>query len=112
VRSGPRLPGVGDSRQQGVTSREYTVGPVKRALAVLSHIGESDDPVGLAEVSAALAIPKSTTYKYLQTLRDTGFVVRNAEDSYQLGPAIWRLNRGRHVWRAFQTLARPHLHQL
>ena len=85
---------------------------MKRALSVLSHIGESDDPIGLPEVSAALGIPKSTTYKYLQTLRDAGFVVQNADDDYQLGPAVWRLNRGRHIWRAFQTLALPHLRRL
>ncbi|MFW6597805.1 IclR family transcriptional regulator [Propionibacteriaceae bacterium Y2011] len=98
--------------RQGSGSGDYSVGPVKRALAVLSHIGESDDPIGLAEVSTALGIPKSTTYKYLQTLRDAGFVVQNDEDSYQLGPAVWRLNRGRHMWRVFQTLALPHLHAL
>lgn len=88
---------------------DYVVGPVKRALTVLCHIGESDEPVSLAEISGSLSIPKSTTYKYLHTLRDAGFVVQNDEDSYQLGPAVWRLNRGRHIWRAFQTLAQPHL---
>jgi len=93
-------------------SGDYLVGPVKRALAVLSHLGESDVPLGLAEISAALQLPKSTAYKYLQTLRDSGFVVQNDEDAYQLGPAVWRLNRGRHIWRAFQTLAQPHLRAL
>ena len=103
---------VSSDARRGTAAGDYTVGPVKRALGVLSHIGESDDPVGLAEVSTALDIPKSTTYKYLQTLRDTGFVVQNSEDSYQLGPAVWRLNRGRHIWRVFQTLALPHLREL
>lgn len=93
-------------------SGDYLVGPVKRALAVLSHLGESDVPLGLAEISSALQLPKSTAYKYLQTLRDSGFVVQNDEDAYQLGPAVWRLNRGRHIWRAFQTLAQPHLRSL
>lgn len=92
--------------------RDYVVGPVKRALAVLSHIGESDVPLGLAEISSGVDVPKSTAYKYLHTLREAGFVVQNEQDAYQLGPAVWRLNRGRHVWRAFQTLARPHLEQL
>lgn len=92
--------------------RDYVVGPVKRALSVLSHIGESDVPLGLADISADLSIPKSTAYKYLHTLRESGFVVQNEADAYQLGPAVWRLNRGRHVWRAFQTLARPHLERL
>lgn len=91
---------------------DYVVGPVKRALAVLSHLGESNEPLGLAQISSDLAIPKSTTYKYLQTLHDAGFVVRNAGDSYQLGPAVWRLSRGRHIWRLFQTLALPHLSAL
>ena len=66
---------------------------LERGLALLSEIAESGDhtPQSLA---AAVGLPLSTTYRYLRTLRDGGYV-QEVRRRYEPGRALHTLT-GRH----------------
>ncbi len=68
---------------------------IERAAAVLRLIGAADEPLGLAEVSTALALPKPTVHGILRTLLSVGFVDRAEGSSrwgrYVLGEGLQRM---------------------
>lgn len=55
----------------------------RRLLGLVEYVG-ANQPVGVTDLSEALDLPKSTTQVYLNTLRESGFVVRE--------PAGYRLS--------------------
>lgn len=64
----------------------YMVAPVRKALQVLDELAASDRPMTLAELAARAALPKTTAYRYLYTLRAGGFVnLDAASDAYTIG---------------------------
>lgn len=66
---------------------EYTIPNLRNACRILLHISECARPLNAAELSKSLAIPRTTTIRILETLKEQDFL---AEDSrkYGLGPAI------------------------
>jgi IclR family KDG regulon transcriptional repressor len=70
----------------------YMVKPVLKALQVLQCIGEAGRELTLTEICQTLHIPKTTTFRYLCTLRETGFVTQDPEtDQYGLGLKLFEL---------------------
>jgi DNA-binding IclR family transcriptional regulator len=70
----------------------YSVKPVQKALQVLQCIGEAGRDLTLTEICLAVHIPKTTTFRYLCTLCETGFVTRDPEtDQYGLGLKLFEL---------------------
>jgi DNA-binding IclR family transcriptional regulator len=67
----------------------YMVAPVRKALQVLDELAATDRPVTLSEIAARAALPKTTAYRYLYTLRAGGFVQMDAEnDTYTIGSRV------------------------
>lgn len=66
---------------------------LERGLALLSEIAASGDHTAHT-LSASVGLPVSTTYRYLRTLRDTGYV-REVDRRYEPGPELLALT-GRH----------------
>ena len=63
-----------------------------RAIDVLLLFNEDQPVLTAEEVSARLGMPRSTTYRYLQSLRSYGLVEENdSSGGFRLGPAIFRL---------------------
>lgn len=48
--------------------------PVIKALRLLAHIAESNEPVALTDLSRALSLPKPTGYRLARALEKAGFV--------------------------------------
>jgi IclR family KDG regulon transcriptional repressor len=70
----------------GSPKNPYQVQPVAKALAVLAYVAESGRDITLTTVSAALKIPKTTTFRYLQTLVDANFLRHDsATNKYAVG---------------------------
>jgi DNA-binding IclR family transcriptional regulator len=68
---------------------------IERAAAVLRLLGSTDRPLGLAELAAALDLPRPTAHGIVRTLREVGFVDQDVETArYRLGPALRELGRG------------------
>ena len=54
--------------------RRYLVAPVHKAMQLLDALAASKEPMTLSDLSACTALPKTTTFRYLYTLRASGFV--------------------------------------
>src|SRR5215217_67901 len=67
---------------------------VERALAVLQHIGEADEDVGVSELAARTSLSVSTTHRLVQALRTAGLVAQDERsERYHLGPGAVALGR-------------------
>lgn len=85
-------------------------GTVGKALTLLEHLSRYDAPVRLAELSRAIDMNKSTTYRLLETLAQMGYVTQDEPNGrYLMTVKMWEIGV-----RAFQRsdlrlMARPHL---
>lgn len=91
----------------------YIVGPVSKALAVLTYIAERRHPVSLTNVSTALGIPKTSAFRYLRTLTQAGFVDHDAAaDRYGLGTQFHAIARADSHVQRLREQARPAMRAL
>ena len=112
-----RLGGNGAAPAQRVTATvpqgKYRVRAVDRALSLLSVLHEHGPRLGLAEMSQALALHKSTVHRLLVVLERNRFVERDPRDGrYRLGIRLFELG-----WTARATFditaqGRPYLERL
>jgi DNA-binding IclR family transcriptional regulator len=62
---------------------------VERALEILELLGDRpDELLGLSDVARALSLNKASCYATLTLLADRGYLIRHADKTYSLGPAI------------------------
>ncbi len=67
----------------------YLVQPIMKALKMLETIGEKGHDVTLTEVANGLRLPKTTAFRYLQTLAASGFLRHDPNhDRYSIGPRM------------------------
>jgi DNA-binding IclR family transcriptional regulator len=57
---------------------------VVRVTRVLEAFRESDRPLGLADVIGACGIPKATAFRVLETLLETGYLIKDDQSRYAL----------------------------
>lgn len=73
---------------------DYIVKPVYKALQVLQCLGEERREMALSELCYRLGMPKTTTFRYLQTLCACGFVTHDPDtDLYRIGLRVWALGQ-------------------
>ena len=70
-----------DAAPQGT----YKVQALDRAFAVLDLLGESETPLGLAQVAASLQLHKSTAHRFLMVLERHRMVERTTTGKFRLG---------------------------
>ena len=70
-----------DTAPQGT----YKVQALDRAFAVLDLLGESDTPLGLAQVASSLQLHKSTAHRFLMVLERHHMVERTGNGKFRLG---------------------------
>jgi DNA-binding IclR family transcriptional regulator len=78
---------------------------LSRGIRVLEILAETDEPMTIVALAAALDVHRSIAYRILRTLEDHGLVVRDAAGLVQLGPRLAALARG--VSRDLQAAAVP-----
>lgn len=70
-----------------------SVQSIERAAAVLRLLGGAGRPIGLAEIAAALDLPRPTAHGIVRTLREVGFVEQDTATSlYRLGAGLRELD--------------------
>jgi DNA-binding IclR family transcriptional regulator len=63
----------------------YDVPAVRKAIRLIKLLCESDQPLGVSEISRALDINKNMTFRLLNTLNEEGWIVQdNGEPRYRM----------------------------
>lgn len=96
-----------------MVQKSYTVQPIFKALKLLEAIAWKSHDVTLTEIARELALPKTTAFRYLQTLAAAGFVrhdVRN--DRYGVGPRVYMFAKEENSLAQLRMRAAPHLESL
>jgi IclR family transcriptional regulator, acetate operon repressor len=70
------------------THRAYAIRAVDRVLDVLDVLRGRTRGVSLAEVARGAGLARSSAFRYLVTLERRGYVERDGQDGYRLGPAF------------------------
>ena len=86
---------------------------VEQALAVLSHISGSPEPETLTQLARVHGTSKSRMHRILVTLREAGFVSREARTArYQLGPMCGALAARAHAGNSLTEACLPAIRSL
>ena len=64
---------------------KYKLHNVAEAFSIISKMLDSDDGLGLAQLSKETAISKNKTFRLLSTLEEFGIVEKNDQRNYKLG---------------------------
>jgi DNA-binding IclR family transcriptional regulator len=95
-----------DTAPQGT----YKVQALDRAFAVLDLLGESETPLGLAQVASSLQLHKSTAHRFLMVLERHRMVERTSTGKFRLGLRLFG-NRAIEQYD-LRDRAQPHLRRL
>ena len=69
--------------------RRYVVTPVHKSMQLLDALVAGNGPMTLSDLAACTALPKTTAFRYLYTLRASGFVGYDERtERYVIGPRV------------------------
>lgn len=69
--------------------RRYIVAPVHKSLQLLDVLVSAKAPMALSDLAASTALPKTTAFRYLYTLRASGFVrYDELSERYTIGARV------------------------
>lgn len=81
-----------DALDDGTASSTYLVPGLERGLRILAEFSAREPVLGAPELSKRIGIPRTTTFRLLQTLEALGFLERvNGDRHFRLGVAVLRL---------------------
>ncbi len=90
----------------------YKVQALDRAFAVLDLLGESDVPLGLAQVASALQLHKSTAHRFLMVLERHHMVERTGNGKFRLGLRLFEYGNRAIEQYDLRERAQQHLRRL
>lgn len=91
----------------------YIVQPVYKALQVLRCLGDERRELALSEICYRVDLPKTTVFRYLQTLCACGFVSHDPNtDLYRIGLRVWELGQLVHEPLRIREVALPAMRDL
>ena len=97
-----------DAAPQGT----YKVQALDRAFAVLDLLGESETPLGLAQVASSLQLHKSTAHRFLMVLERHRMVERTSNGKFRLGLRLFDFGNRAIEQYDLRERAQPHLRRL
>jgi DNA-binding IclR family transcriptional regulator len=97
-----------DAAPQGT----YKVQALDRAFAVLDLLGESETPLGLAQVASSLQLHKSTAHRFLMVLERHRMVERTSTGKFRLGLRLFDFGNRAIEQYDLRDRAQPHLRRL
>ncbi len=96
-----------------LTDGPYIVQPVLKALKVLEYVAETGHEVTLTEVASELKLPKTTVFRYLQTLAAASFLHHDAaRDRYGVGLRFRALAKADKSLQRLRALAQPEMAEI
>lgn len=92
---------------------DYIVQPVMKALQVLEHVARQSHEVTLTEIVSELKLPKTTVFRYLQTLSAASFIHHDQKrDRYGVGVGFRALAKADRKLQRLRNLAYPEMVEL
>ena len=89
---------------------DYIVQPVMKALQVLEHVARQSHEVTLTEIVSELKLPKTTVFRYLQTLSAASFLHHDRKrDRYGVGARFRALAKADKNLQRLRDLAQPEM---
>jgi DNA-binding IclR family transcriptional regulator len=89
---------------------DYIVQPVMKALQVLEHVARQSHEVTLTEIVSELKLPKTTVFRYLQTLSAASFLHHDMKrDRYGIGPGFRALAKADENLQRLRDVAQPEM---
>jgi IclR family transcriptional regulator, KDG regulon repressor len=96
-----------------MAQKPYTVRPILKALKLLEAIAWKKHDVTLTEIASELALPKTTAFRYLQSLAVAGFVRHDVKnDRYGVGPRVQMFAEAENTLSQLRRRAAPHMESL
>jgi IclR family KDG regulon transcriptional repressor len=88
------------------------VGVVMKVLKILEVLHNNPSGLQLKEIASQTAINKSTAYRFLAHLQSEGYLFRDDEGTYVIGPKLARMGSGTNFEESLRKMARPVLQKL
>ena len=88
----------------------YSIRAVQRVCDMLDYLRGSSVGASLPDLANRLAMPKSSTFRYLVTLESRRYVERDPGGNYRLGPAVLPIQEQQ--VGILVASARPHMRKL
>jgi IclR family acetate operon transcriptional repressor len=99
--------------RNAMANNSQFVQAILKALRLLETIGWKVHDVTLTEVARELGLPKTTAYRYLQTLAAGGFLRHDAEnDLYGIGPRVRMFAQSEKSLSRLRRIAIPKMEEL
>ena len=98
--------------RDGSPQGTYKVQALDRAFAVLDLLGESETPLGLAQVASSLQLHKSTAHRFLKVLERHRMVERTSNGKFRLGLRLFDFGNRAIEQYDLRDRAQPHLRRL
>lgn len=92
--------------------RDYSIAVLDRALDVLELLAATAEPIGVTEVARQVGATKSATWRILFNLDARGYVVKDADGRYLIGPRFTELGIRQGSRASLVQAAHPHLEWL
>lgn len=93
-------------------SKSAPVGVVGKVLQVLEALDNSPSGLQLREIAEQTGLNKSTAYRFLAHLESEGYLFRDEDGAYIVGPKLARLGTGASYHATLRTVSRPVLASL
>ncbi|KUO78220.1 MAG: hypothetical protein APF81_25025 [Desulfosporosinus sp. BRH_c37] len=93
-------------------NKSYNAPVVYKTFVILEEIANSDDELGISELSRRLNIHKSTVFGITQALTGVGALHQNTDKKFRLGPALARLGYQVKLGLDLRTITRPFMNEL
>ena len=87
-------------------------GSLSKGLSILNLLADAPTPLAMTEITGALGLDNSTTYRLLQTLADEGYVIRTRSKQYVAGPRTLATLSTQHPLNNFRREISSNLHHL
>jgi IclR family acetate operon transcriptional repressor len=90
--------------------KSYTVQPIAKAMRLLEAIAWKKHDVTLTEIAREIGLPKTTAFRYLQTLASAGFIRHDVKnDRYGIGPRVRMFAESENSMSHLRRSAAPHM---
>ncbi|MGO2393107.1 MAG: helix-turn-helix domain-containing protein, partial [Halomonas sp.] len=81
-----------------MVQKQNRVEAVERALTILEAFTDQERSLSLVTLAERTGLYKSTILRLIGSLERFGYIVREGDGTYALGPSLWRLgNLFRHT---------------